>query len=484
VGFNTSAGTYNESMTLQLNNDGSGGSSGIFHFDTYPTQSSFIFITPKQLDLTTPVVYIPNNTAPSSISLSQTSGIGLVNPTNQTGLSYTGLTTGLNTGGSCNVNAVGTMDATNKGVGFTSNPQLTLNNTNTTVGSTIGVPSMEFYKSGRNGSTSDIVAQLNFFGKDASGSKVQFGGIETLITSAGGGGGVDGAMDFYTCVNGTKSQVFRLNGADNENNSFRPLDMNGQPIRTSSGNLTIEASTSTGTGNISTFSKGSTTLVSRTSINLSSQFGNTTSTINAIDLGSADVLTIRNGNEANLLPENRIVMTCNHSTTTNNQIELIVNDDNTPEISYLRFGFNGSEFSLNQSDTAATDTVNVWSIPAGKTTPITLYRSIIFGSGVVSSGQTGIYEKSFINSTPFGTITLTDPFRFGTTILTPTSTLNADIPTPMVVGYWWAVCNKSTTQAITLQLNGVTQVVIPASTTPTGNTIRVGADTTTSLYLI
>ena len=36
----------------------------------------------------------------------------------------------------------------------------------------------------------------------------------------------------------------RLNGDDNENNFFRPLDMNGNAIKTSTGNMTITSSTS------------------------------------------------------------------------------------------------------------------------------------------------------------------------------------------------------------------------------------------------
>jgi hypothetical protein len=96
-----------------------------------------------------------------------------------------------------------------------------------------------FYNKSIAGATGDLVTAINFFGEDAATNKVQFGGIESVITSAGGGGGVDGAMDFYTCVNGTKSLVLRLNGADNENNSFRPIDMNGQDLKTSSGNLAI-----------------------------------------------------------------------------------------------------------------------------------------------------------------------------------------------------------------------------------------------------
>lgn len=105
-----------------------------------------------------------------------------------------------------------------------------------------------FYNKSIAGATGDLVTAINFFGEDAATNKVQFGGIESVITSAGGGGGVDGAMDFYTCVNGTKSLVLRLNGADNENNSFRPLDMNGNAIINTSGSLSVGCSSSSTAG--------------------------------------------------------------------------------------------------------------------------------------------------------------------------------------------------------------------------------------------
>ena len=75
--------------------------------------------------------------------------------------------------------------------------------------------------------------------------------------------------------------------------------------------------------------------------------------------------------------------------------------------------------------------------------------------------------------------------RFNTTILTPSGALTADISTPLVVGYWWGVCNKSITETITLRLNSVNQITIPATTNANvGTTIRVGASSTTALYII
>jgi hypothetical protein len=139
---------------------------------------------------------------------------------------------------------------TDTAVGGSANPILSLNNTEATTGAVV----VDLYKN-KTGATSDIVGALNFYGKDNAGTKVQYGGIESSITSAGGGGGVDGALDFYSCVNAGKSLVFRMNGADNENNSFRPLDMNGNNINCSSGSMSLTTATSTGAGTISLVSK-------------------------------------------------------------------------------------------------------------------------------------------------------------------------------------------------------------------------------------
>jgi hypothetical protein len=171
---------------------------------------------------------------------------------------------------------------TDTALGGSANPILSLNNTQTSTGAVV----IDLYKN-RTGATNDIVGALNFYGKDASGNKTQYGGIENIITSAGGGGGVDGALDFYSCVNGGKSLVWRLNGADNENNSFRPLDMNGNNINCSSGSLSITTASSTGLGNLSatakagialTASNGSVNTTATTGIALSTTTGDITST--------------------------------------------------------------------------------------------------------------------------------------------------------------------------------------------------------------
>jgi hypothetical protein len=144
---------------------------------------------------------------------------------------------------------------TNNDVGYISSPQITLNNSRTDNGNTIGVPTTEYYKSGRNVVANDIVASQLYYAKNYAGAKTLFGKMECVATTTGLNND-DGALDFYSCVNGINNLVFRLNGADNENNSFRPLDMNGNALKTSQTNLAIEATASTGTGNISISAKG------------------------------------------------------------------------------------------------------------------------------------------------------------------------------------------------------------------------------------
>lgn len=158
--------------------------------------------------------------------------------------------------------------AQSNSVGYTTTPTIQVFNTNTTAGNTTGVPSIEFYKRGRNVVQNDVIATQSFNALNYLGTKTTFGKIECVATNSSAGSSDDGAMDFYSCVNGTSSLVMRLNGADNENNSFRPLDMNGNNIRTATGDMTITSVGSSGTGNIAVSAKGSLTLSSSPANNI------------------------------------------------------------------------------------------------------------------------------------------------------------------------------------------------------------------------
>ena len=129
--------------------------------------------------------------------------------------------------------------------GYTSQPNITLTNGSSAVGSATGVPSIETYKFGRNATANDIISSQHFYAKNYAGTKTEFARIEGSVRATGLNND-DGALAFLCATQSGGVNVFqefmRLNGADNENNFFRPLDMNNNAIKTSSGDLTLTTS--------------------------------------------------------------------------------------------------------------------------------------------------------------------------------------------------------------------------------------------------
>jgi hypothetical protein len=111
------------------------------------------------------------------------------------------------------------------------------------------VPLVEYYKSGRNGVATDIIASQDFYSRNYAGVKTLFAKMEASIRNTALSND-DGAIGMFATLNGVLSEFFRFNGADGENNSFYPIDMNNQAIKTSTGSLALSATSSTGTGQI------------------------------------------------------------------------------------------------------------------------------------------------------------------------------------------------------------------------------------------
>jgi hypothetical protein len=139
----------------------------------------------------------------------------------------------------------------NQNGGFGPNPTMQLINTNGVTGATGGVPSIEYYKTGTNVAQNNYIASQNFYANDYQGLKTEFGRLTYQATNSSAGGGNDGALGVWCSVNGNVQQVMLFNGADNENNSFRPIDLNGNALRTSALSMDINAASSTGNGQIS-----------------------------------------------------------------------------------------------------------------------------------------------------------------------------------------------------------------------------------------
>jgi hypothetical protein len=205
--------------------------------------------------------------------------------------------------------------------GGVSNPILTLNNTYGATGATAGFPSVETSKTGKNAATGDIIYSQSHYANNYVGTKTEFARIEASVRATGLNND-DGALAFLCATQSSGVNVFqeffRLNGNDNENNSFRPLDMNGNNIRTSTGNLTITTAGATG-GNLTLTTVGATgagelTISSKGNAAITTGTGNISMTsganitgtalgiaLNAIGSGG-DSVTLTSAGNINLIP--------------------------------------------------------------------------------------------------------------------------------------------------------------------------------------
>jgi hypothetical protein len=301
LGFASSvAFGYNDSINIALNNDGSEGSSGIYHTDNYPTPSPFkiqsdqnitmtsptgevalsapannIFLSGQNIQLQSSYLALPSissnlysqlenrglncsdtlngftawyrntsarisNTAGTifsfltntylqmvnlandtmnltAIDLRMTTNItgvatssvfngyytGFASPTSQTGYYSDGLSSVLNTGGRVDIKSLGEVNVVSKRVGDITDFNLVVENTNTTTGANVGVPSVQTYKSGRNVAQNDYIASQSAYAKNYLGNKTEYTRITSQTTNSSVGGGDDGAIGIWCAVNGT-----------------------------------------------------------------------------------------------------------------------------------------------------------------------------------------------------------------------------------------------------------------------------------------
>ena len=183
-----------------------------------------------------------------------------------------------------NVSGAGALHAVQTSAGGTTQPIARFNNNN----GSAGAVTIRTNKTGRNAATGDVLASLQFNSRNFSAVDTTFAKIECSATTATAGD-TDGSIDFYTNISTPNNNqlVFRLNGADNENNSFRPFDLNGNNLKTSTGNLAITTAASTGSGSLDLISKGNTTITSTGAFNA-------TASVSGINLTASGGGTIQN----------------------------------------------------------------------------------------------------------------------------------------------------------------------------------------------
>ena len=166
--------------------------------------------------------------------------------------------TGAGSGIVCNTGNAGAganpLAINNGYLGNTTLPMLTINNTLNTPTS---YPAVKLNRSGPNGAVGDIISSISTFAKDSAGTSFEFSKLQTKLENVGAGN-QDGTLSVFNLVNGVLLETFNFNGGQNENNSFRPLDMNGNAIRTTALALDINGTASSGSGVISITPKSGT----------------------------------------------------------------------------------------------------------------------------------------------------------------------------------------------------------------------------------
>jgi hypothetical protein len=130
--------------------------------------------------------------------------------------------------------------------GQISQPSFVFDSPNATAGS---YPAIKIDRSVGNYSAGETLGAISMWGKDGAGSSREWSRIQTKTENVGGSN-QDGTLSIFNSVNGVVSETFNFNGGQNENNTFRPLDLNNNDIRTTSGNIVLSGTLSSGVGSI------------------------------------------------------------------------------------------------------------------------------------------------------------------------------------------------------------------------------------------
>jgi hypothetical protein len=272
-----STGTNFTSQTstssYQTNFNGASSSSGSSVGANYETLSGSIFTNNGAINVNgggseCVVSSINVSTGSSQLLRLETplSGDALIEHNNPSGGRNLGLTT---TGNllitADNMSSTATnLTLTSPSTGNITAPLLTLTNTNTN-----GSVAMECFKNKPTASVNgEVLFTQSVFGKDSGNAKQEFTRINHTVRDTTAGV-EDGSIEFGCFVNGAINTFLQINGNENEINCLRNIDMGGNSIRTSAGNLEITTASSSGAGNMNLTGKSAgITTVSATTLNL------------------------------------------------------------------------------------------------------------------------------------------------------------------------------------------------------------------------
>jgi hypothetical protein len=97
--------------------------------------------------------------------------------------------------------------------------------------------------------TGETIGTIGMWADDASNVSREYVRLQAKTENVSPGN-VDGTLSVLTIINSGASptEIFNFNGGQNEINTFRPFDLNGNALRTSQGDMSISTSASAGNG--------------------------------------------------------------------------------------------------------------------------------------------------------------------------------------------------------------------------------------------
>jgi hypothetical protein len=135
-----------------------------------------------------------------------------------------------------------------------STPTYTITNTNAT---TASYPAVKLDRPTPASVAGDTIGAISMWADDGAGTTREWSRIQTKTENVSGGN-QDATLSIFNSVNGVISETFNFNGGQNENNTFRPLDLNNNDIRTGTGNILLTGTLSSGAGSIELKTKDAT----------------------------------------------------------------------------------------------------------------------------------------------------------------------------------------------------------------------------------
>jgi hypothetical protein len=143
----------------------------------------------------------------------------------------------------CTIEAPNTISILSDMAGSLTNPNYIFSAASTTS----SYPAIKISRTWVNSSAGEVLGSISSFGRDSDGDEREWGRLQVCADNTTASN-QDSTVSIFNSVNGVMTEAFSCSGGTSDNNSYQNLDMNGNAMVTSSGNLRVSTVASSTTG--------------------------------------------------------------------------------------------------------------------------------------------------------------------------------------------------------------------------------------------